>query len=130
MKPCCHLDLLLERSNWESFHDGLRWLCLYLGLLAKHHPYACLGGWLGPGLDAANAWDGEHTCLLDLLRGDSHKAVQHIRASFSFQVMLSCNRLQQSPLCHRLCSTALLHGLHWRQHDALTICGTGNLVIR
>merc|ERR1719460_368769 len=29
------LDLLLECSNWKSFHNCLCWLCLHLGLLTE-----------------------------------------------------------------------------------------------
>merc|ERR1719460_3506817 len=112
------LDLLLECSNWKSFHNCLCWLCLHLGLLTKNHLSARLGGWLGPCLDAAEAWDRKHTCLFDLLCGNGHEAVQHIGASLRFQAMLSGNRLQQSTLCHCLGSTSF-HGLHWRQHGVM-----------
>merc|ERR1740138_1205748 len=89
------LDLLLQGSSWKSFHNCLCWLCLHLGLLTENHLSACLCGWLAPGFDATKAWDREHTCLLDLLCGDGHKAVQHIGASLRFQAVLSGNRLQQ-----------------------------------
>merc|ERR1711890_133702 len=36
------LDLLLQRSHWVCLHNRLCWLCLHLGLLAKHHPNTCL----------------------------------------------------------------------------------------
>merc|ERR1712216_1060752 len=102
-KSCCtYLDLLLKGSNWEGFHHRLCWLCLHLGLFAEHHPHARFRGRLGLGLDAANAWDGEHTCLLDLSSGNGHKAVQHTGASLCFQVVLSGDCLQQCTLCHCL----------------------------
>merc|ERR1719258_723221 len=47
------LDLLLQSSSCESFHDCLCWLRLHFALLTKHHPHTCFPGWLGPGLDAA-----------------------------------------------------------------------------
>merc|ERR1712216_30286 len=93
------LDLLLWGSSWKSFHNCLCWLCLHLGLLTENHLSACLCGWLAPGLDAAETWDGEHTCLLDFLCSNSNRAVQDIRTVLSLHVMLSGDRLQQFTLC-------------------------------
>ena len=61
------LDLLLKRRDCNGFHNSPCGLCLHLSLLAETYPHTGFCGWLGPGLDAAKAWDGEHTCLLDLL---------------------------------------------------------------
>merc|ERR1719478_1201531 len=96
------LELLLQRRHWEGFHDGFCRLCLHLGLLAKHHPYTCLGGWLCAGLDAANAWDGEDAILLHFLSSNSHNAVDYLGASLLLQAVLSCERLCYGSLCHRL----------------------------
>merc|ERR1712080_781723 len=89
-KPCCTcLDLLLKCSNWVGLHNRLCWLCLHLLLLAEHHDCTRFCGRPGPSLDAANAWDGEDACLLDLVRGNSHKAVQDVGAILRFHFVLS-----------------------------------------
>merc|ERR1719484_226879 len=103
--------LLSRLRNLPVAVDCLCWLCLHLGLLTENHLSACLRGWLGPGLDAAETWDGEHTCLLDFLCGNSNKAVQDIRTVLGLHVMLSGDRLQQLTLCHCL-RRARLHCLH------------------
>merc|ERR1711975_171619 len=63
------LDLLLERSDCKGFHNGPCGLGLHLHLLAECHPHTCFCGSLQPGLDTAEAWDGEHSGLLHLLGG-------------------------------------------------------------
>merc|ERR1739838_860203 len=50
------LDRLFQGGRNVGLHDGLRWLCLDVGLLAEHHPHSRLGGWLHLGLDP------EQTC--------------------------------------------------------------------
>merc|ERR1719299_232231 len=70
------LDLLLECSNWVSFHNGLCWLCLHLLLLAKHHPHTSFRCWLDSGLNAAKAWEGEDASLFHFLRSDGCKTVE------------------------------------------------------
>ena len=89
------LDLLLQCSHWEGLDDGLSWLRLHLGLLAKHHPDSGFCGWLQASLDAAHTWNGEHTCLLHLTRSKGHEAVDHLGASLLLQAVLSSEGLGQ-----------------------------------
>merc|ERR1711964_807289 len=79
------LDLFLERSDCKGFHNSPCWLCLHLHLLAERHPHAGFCGWLDPGLDAAKAWDGEHTSLLHLLCGNGREAVKDLGDLFAFK---------------------------------------------
>merc|ERR1711881_741390 len=89
-KPCCTCsDLLLKCGNCKSLHNCLCWLCLNFPLLAEHHPHACFGGRPGPGLDTAEAWNCEDACLLDLLCGNCHEAVQDVRAILGLHLILS-----------------------------------------
>merc|ERR1712072_539587 len=107
------LDLLLQGSHRKGFHDGLCWLCLDLGLLAKHHPHACLGGWLRTGLDFAEAWQSENAVLLHLLTCNGCEAVEHLGADALLQLKFSSQCLCQSRLGHCfLCASLhrLLHG--------------------
>merc|ERR1719482_454348 len=111
------LKAIATEHGWKSFHNCLCWLCLHLGLLTENHLSACLCGWLAPGLDAAETWDGEHTCLLDFLCSNSNKAVQDIRTVLGLHVMLSGDGLQQFTLCHCL-RRARLHCLHGSHYEA------------
>jgi hypothetical protein len=91
-------DLLLERSHWEGFHDGLRWLRLDLGLLAKHHFHACLRGWLVACLDAADSRQREDASLL------------HFTSFVSLQCKGRAARLVITPeqaFCFKPCSVAM-----------------------
>merc|ERR1719271_1183846 len=99
LNRCCTCsDLLLKCSNCKGLHNRLCWLCLNLPLLAEHHPHACLCGGPGPGLDAADAWNCEDACLLDLLCGNSHEAVQDVGAVLGLHLILSREQLQQGTL--------------------------------
>merc|ERR1719335_919362 len=81
------LDLFLQCCCWEGFDHFLGWLGCHLHLLAENVPHACFGGWLGPGLDAAQAWNCKHTRFLHLVRGNGHKVVDHLGASLGFQIV-------------------------------------------
>merc|ERR1719502_1016534 len=94
--------------------DGLCWTSLDFSLLAKHHSDTRLGGWLGAGLQAAQAWDGEDAVLLDLLGGNGNQAVDNLRAHLLLQAMFSSKSLGHGSLGHGLATS--LHGLHWRKH--------------
>merc|ERR1719333_103697 len=122
---CCTCsDLLLECSNCEGLHNRLCWLCLDLPLLAEDHPHACFGGWLDPGLDAADAWNCEDACLLHLLRGNSRESAQDVGAVLGLHLILSCQQLQQGTLCHDL-RAACLHSLHGLLHGSHVHNGRG-----
>merc|ERR1711924_418508 len=106
-----HLDLLLQCSHWESLHDGPGWLRLHLHLLAEGHPHTGLGGWLHSGLDAAEAWDGEHTGHLHLLRSNGSQALEDQGHLLVLQAVLSGDVLDHGTLGHGLVATGSLHGL-------------------
>merc|ERR1719174_3318722 len=79
--PCSSLDLLLQCRHWVGLHNGLRWLCLHLGLFAEHDPHTCFRSWLCPRLQAAEARDGKNSMLLDFCCCNYHEAVDDLRAS-------------------------------------------------
>ena len=54
-------------------------------------PCSCLGGWLGPGLDAAESWDGEDTGLLHFLGSNCCKAFEDLIHLLSFQFVFCSN---------------------------------------
>ena len=91
LQDTANLDLFLERRDGEGFHNRFRWLCLDLGLLAEHHPYARLGGRLRARLDAANSWEGENARLFHLARGQGHETADHLGASLLLQAVLVGN---------------------------------------
>merc|ERR1719183_2156355 len=101
------LDLFLQCCCWEGFDHLLGW---HLHLLAENVPHACFGGWLGPGLDPAQAWNCKDTRFLNLIRGNGHKIVDHLGTSLGFQIVFTGDRFQQSSLCHGFCSSGLHHG--------------------
>merc|ERR1712072_1510986 len=121
------LDLLLQGSHRKGFHDGLCWLCLDLGLLAKHHPHACLGGWLRTGLDFAEAWHSENAVLLHLLTSNCHKAVDHLRQNGLLQAMLCSKSFCEGSLGHCFLCTSL-HRLHGRQHGSTDVTQKTNAI--
>merc|ERR1719478_1664363 len=115
------LDLLLECRNWECFHNCPCWLGLHLGLNTEHKPGACFCRWLCLGLDAAEAWYGEDTSLLHLLRSNGSKAVEDLRDLLGLQLVRCCDVLDQGTLGQGLAAAGGLHGLrlhrlHW-SHD-------------
>merc|ERR1711976_957748 len=63
-------DALLQGSSRESLHYLPSGLCLHHHHLAEDLPLASLGGGLGPGLQPAQAWEGEQARLPHLLRRD------------------------------------------------------------
>merc|ERR1711972_641528 len=69
LAPCS--DALLQGGSRESLHD------LHL---AENLPLASLGGGLGPGLQPAQAREGEQARLPHLLRRDLGQAVNHLSA--------------------------------------------------
>merc|ERR1712066_357465 len=73
-------DALLQGGSRESLHDLPRGLCLHHHHLAEDLPLASLGGGLGPGLQPAQAWEGEHARPPHLLRRDLGQAVNELRA--------------------------------------------------
>merc|ERR1712019_144276 len=68
LAPCS--DALLQGSSRESLHDLPRGLCLHHHDLAEDLPLASLRGRLRPGLQPAQAREGEDARLADLLRRD------------------------------------------------------------
>merc|ERR1712083_869561 len=79
LAPLAHCsDALLQGSSRESLHDLPRGLCLHHHHLAKDLPLASLGGGLGPGLQPAQAWEGEQARLPHLLRRDLGQAVNEL----------------------------------------------------
>merc|ERR1719191_272272 len=71
-------DALLQGSRRESLHNLACGLCLHHHHLAKDLPLASLRGGLRPGLQPAQAWDGEQARLPDLLRRDLGQAVNEL----------------------------------------------------
>merc|ERR1719377_260748 len=75
-------------------------------------------------LHAAEAWKSEDACLLDLLCGNSHEAVQDVGAILGLHLILSRKQLKQGTLRHSLC-TAGLHRLHGLFHGSHVHSGRG-----
>merc|ERR1719203_2017772 len=73
-------DALLQGSSRESLHDLPCGLCLHHHHLAEDLPLASLRGGLCPGLQPAQAGEGEQARLTDLLRRDLGQAVDELRA--------------------------------------------------
>merc|ERR1719359_1462822 len=77
---CCHflllewdLDLLLQSMHWVSFHDLLRRLSCNLHFFSEDVPDSRLRGWLGAGLDPAQARECEDAGLFHLLASDLYQ---------------------------------------------------------
>merc|ERR1719172_461497 len=64
LAPCS--DALLQGGSRESLHDLPCGLCLHHDHLAEDLPLASLSGGLGPGLQPAQAGEGEQARLPDL----------------------------------------------------------------
>merc|ERR1719460_163922 len=125
---CIALDLLLQCSHWKSLYNSLGRLCCNLNFLAKNVPHAGLSCWLHPGLDAAQTWNCEHTCLFHLLRGNFNQVVEHLCALLCLQAMLISNCFQEGSLAHRLCRN--LHRLHWRHGEGEDVSRKGQVTRR
>merc|ERR1711862_998234 len=111
LAPCS--DALLQGGSRESLHDLPRGLCLHHHYLAEDLPIASLRGGLRPGLQPAQAWEGEEARLPDLLRRDLGQAVNELRAHRLLQLARSGKRLGNRTLRHRLaCRLHRLHGSH------------------
>merc|ERR1712203_1213403 len=78
LAPCS--DALLQGSSRESLHDLPCGLCLHHHYLAEDLPLASLRGRLRPGLQPAQAREGEEARLAHLLRRDLGQAVHDLRA--------------------------------------------------
>merc|ERR1711879_564253 len=78
LAPCS--DALLQGGRRESLNDLPRGLCLHHHHLAEDLPLASLRGRLGPGLQPAQAGEGEQARLADFLRRDLGQAVNDLRA--------------------------------------------------
>merc|ERR1719254_197731 len=106
-------DALLQGSSRESLHDLPRGLRLHHHHLAEDLPLASLRGGLGPGLQPAQAGEGEQARLPDLLRRNLGQAVDELRAHRLLQLARSGERLGNRTLGHRLaCRLHRLHGSH------------------
>merc|ERR1740120_111701 len=110
LAPCS--DALLQGSSRESLHDLPRRLCLHHHHLAEDFPLASLRSGLGPGLQPAQAGEGEQARLADLLRRDLGQAVNELRAHGLLKLTGSGKRLSNRTLGHRLACGGGLHGLH------------------
>merc|ERR1719230_2345979 len=89
------LDLLFQRSGWESFHN-----CL------------C---WLHTSLDATESWNGKDAVLLHLSSSNGNKALEDLRALLLLQLKLLRKSLCHSAFGHGLGAAlhaCCLHGLH------------------
>merc|ERR1712137_781858 len=100
LAPCS--DALLQGSSWESLHDLPRGLGLHHHDLAEDLPLASLRGGLRPGLQPAQAWEGEDARLPDLLCRDLGQAVNDLRAHRLLELARSRERLGNGTLGHRL----------------------------
>merc|ERR1719168_38310 len=100
LAPCS--DALLQRGSRESLHDLPRGLCLYHHHLAEDLPLASLGGGLGPGLQPAQAGEGEHARLPDLLSRDLGQAVNELRAHRLLKLAGRGECVSNGTLGHRL----------------------------
>merc|ERR1719420_397721 len=82
-------DALLQGSSRESLHDLPRGLRLHHHHLAEDLPLASLRGRLHPGLQPAQAREGEEARLADFLRRDLGQAVNELRARRLLQLARS-----------------------------------------
>merc|ERR1719428_133015 len=107
------IDALLQGGDAEGLHNLLGWRSLHLDGLAEGDPGASLPGRLHPGLDHAEAWDGELACLLHLSCGKAGKAVKERRALRLLQATGACQGISDATLGKGLGRDGLLlHGLH------------------
>merc|ERR1712187_602372 len=112
LAPCS--DALLQRSSREGLHDLPRGLGLHHHYLAEDLPLAGLRGRLRPGLQPAQAREGEDARLADLLRRDLGQAVNDLRAHRLPELARSGECLGNRPLRHGLaCRLHRLHGSHF-----------------
>merc|ERR1740120_529936 len=116
LAPCS--DALLQGGSRESLHDLPRGLCLHHHHLAKDLPLASLRGRLGPGLQPAQAWEGEQARLPDLLRRDLGQAVNELRAHGLLKLTGRGKCLGNRTLGHRLACGGGLHRLHGSHFSA------------
>merc|ERR1719378_1916283 len=91
-------DGLLEFSNCECFHDGLRRTRLDHDHLAEHLTLACLGGWLGAGDYPCDSWKDQFARLLHLRRNYLSQGVQYLSAFGLLQLRCSGKRISQLTL--------------------------------
>merc|ERR1712203_858057 len=110
LTPCS--DAVLQGGSRESLDDLPRGLCLHHHYLAEDLLLASLRGGLRPGLQPAQAWEGEDASLPDLLRRDLGQAVNDLRAHRLLELALSGKRLGNRTLRHRLACCHGLHGSH------------------
>merc|ERR1712083_972538 len=103
-------DALLQGGSRESLHYLARGLGLHHHHLAEDLPLASLRGRLCPGLQPAQARDGEQARLPDLLRRDLGQAVDELRAHRLLQLARSCECVSDRTLRHR--PACCLHGSH------------------
>merc|ERR1711979_86708 len=107
-------DALLQGSSRESLHDLPRGLCLHHHHLAEDLPLASLRGRLRPGLQPAQAREGEEARLADLLRRDLGQAVNELRAHRLLKLARIGKCLGNRTLRHRLaCRLHRPHGSHF-----------------
>merc|ERR1712187_629263 len=91
MAPCT--DALLQGGSRESLHDLPRRLGLHHHHLAEDLLLASRRGGLRPGLQPAQAGEGEQARLPDLLRRNLGQAVNELRARLLLQLARSCKCL-------------------------------------
>merc|ERR1711977_482914 len=91
-------DALLQSRHWESLHDRASRLCLHKLHLAEDLPLAGLGGWLDPGLDPDEAWEGKEAGLLDLLRTNCSKARDDLACNVLLDLKLGSMLAAMAPL--------------------------------
>merc|ERR1711862_265318 len=107
-------DALLQGSSRESLNDLPRGPCLRHHYLAEDLLLASLRGRLRPGLQPAQAREGEDACLADLLRRDLRQAVNDLRAHRLLELARRGKCLGNRTLSHRLaCRLHRLHGGHF-----------------
>merc|ERR1712137_1235204 len=100
LAPCS--DALLQGGSRESLHDRARGLCLHHHYLAEDLLLASLRGGLRPGLQPAQAWEGEDARLPNLRRRDLGQAVDELRAHRLLELARSGKRLGNRTLRHWL----------------------------
>merc|ERR1712064_253137 len=100
LAPCS--DAFLQGSSRESLHDLPLGLGLHHHYLAEDLLLASLRGRLRPGLQPAQAREGEEARLADLLRRDLGQAVNELRAHRLLQLARSGECLGNPALRHRL----------------------------
>merc|ERR1719230_2448101 len=110
LAPCS--DALLQGGRRESLNDLPRGLGLHHHHLAEDLPLASLRGGFRPGLQPAQAREGEHTRLPDLLSRDLGQAVNELRAHRLLKFARSGECLSNRTLRHRLACCCCLHGSH------------------